>query len=151
MSTRWVNIYSDGLAAIRVMESLMARLKLIGECLTSLSIASEYLQIKLIWAPGHSYITENCRADEVITSDRVTCGPLLDRWAHSRLCKCWAKTPTCKVERSFWPAVDCRRSMELLQRAKRKLSILTGVLTGHCPLGTHAVRLNIFMDPYRRR
>lgn len=39
--------------------------KLVRECLIFLSAASKYFLIRLILFPGHSYIAENCEADDL--------------------------------------------------------------------------------------
>lgn len=45
------NIDTDSQAAFRVLGSLTVRSKLVGECLNSLSLASEYYLVSVVWVP----------------------------------------------------------------------------------------------------
>lgn len=64
---------------------------------------------------------------------------------HDLISNCFKFFPyqTCMAARSFWPKVNCKRSSELLALSKVNLVALKYALTGHYPIGTHAVRLNI--------
>ena len=42
-----------------------------------------------------------------------------------------------------WPKIDPVRSRELLRLPKARLSAVIGVITGHCLVGTHALRLKV--------
>lgn len=102
--------------------------------------------------PGHCKSAVNCKSDEVARSDAsvslaaerkrvgaplARCGSLLDGWASSELSKRCSAASKYAVERSFWHWVNRKRFSELF--ALRK------VLTGHCLIGIHAVRLKILL------
>ena len=156
-----VSIHSDSRAAILALSARTVQSKLVKECLSSLEVASGYFNIRLVWVPGHSGIAGNCKADELarggtfapLTSewDRVgsplaSCALTLDQWTSRALSRRWSTTRSCATARSFWPRVDRRRSGELLALSKVHLAAMVGVLTGHCPMGTHAVRLGVLPD-----
>ena len=160
-SFREVSIHSDSRAAIQALSARTVHSKLVKECLSSLELASGYFNIRLVWVPGHSGIAGNCKADELarggtlapLTSewDRVgspltSCILALDQWTSHALSRRWSTTSSCATARSFWPRVDRRRSGDLLALNKVHLAAMVGVLTGHCPMGTHAVRLRILPD-----
>lgn len=56
-SVREVRIHWDSQAAIRALNAIVVRSKLVGECLTPLSTASRYFLIRFnLVPPGHSGI-----------------------------------------------------------------------------------------------
>ena len=47
------------------------------------------------------------------------------------------------MAQKIWPRVDRRRTATLLKLQRSRLSIVIGVITGHCITGTHAWRIDL--------
>ena len=153
-----VSIYTDSQASIKSLLSASLRSKFASECLASLMVMTEYFQIKLIWVPGHCDIPGNCIADslarqgttaqvlhskEGVGMPMATCRLLINQWVQNKFASRWSSTHSCKHTKTIWPVLDVAKSRELLSLPKSRLSATVGIITGHCPLGVHALRLKI--------
>lgn len=153
-----VNIFTDSQAAIKSLNSSTVNSKTVRKCLTSLLVMSEFFQFRIIWVPGHSDIPGNCVADELARKGTAlqapchmesaympfaTCRLMIDQWANKLLQDRWENTNTCNKARQTWPLVSQKRTEELLKLPKYRLSVLIGILTGHCLIGPHARRLRV--------
>lgn len=63
-SLRELCVHSDNRAAILALSSVIVRIKLVKEYITSLAISLSFFCIRLIWVPGHRVIAGNCKADQ---------------------------------------------------------------------------------------
>jgi len=117
-----------------------------------------HLRINLIWVPGHRNIEGNCIADELarqgttadILRDKDTVGmPMATCKLHlrQRLCTLsnnrWNSVSTCHNSRLTWPNYKTKRTKTLLQCSRVDITTLLNALTGHCLIGTHAIRLGL--------
>jgi len=116
-----------------------------------------YLRINLIWVPGHRNIEGNCIAEELarqgttadILRDKDTVGMPMDT------CKLhlWQRLYTLSnnrwnsisisISRLTWPNYNSKRTKAPLQCSREDISTLLNALTGHCLIGTHALRLGL--------
>ena len=54
----------------------------------------------------------------------------------------WAPSNTGGMAPKIWPRLGERRTMSLLKVQRGALNIVTGVVTGHCIMGTHVRRID---------
>ena len=151
-----VFIFTDSQAALKALRSFTDNCKTISECRKSLNEMAQQFRIHLIWVPGHRDIEGNEKADEL--ARRGTTAAILpgkDRvgipWATFKLqCKQdtinrakerWRTLSSCTTARKTWPSYNLKRTTSLLSFRRTDLSNLVGVLTGHCLIGQHALRL----------
>lgn len=97
------------------------------ECLTSLSVAPVYFVIR----QG--------------TSRYISYALALELSAFHELGKLWSTTRTCAAARCFWPRANLKFFSEFLALCKVEFALIVGVLAGHCPIGSHAVELHVYI------
>ena len=161
VSSTQVNIYTDSQASIKCLASHTMRSKFASECLASLKVMAEFFTIQLIWVPGHCDVPGNCLADELARSGTTallsdsrkrvgiplaSCRLLFSNWIEERFAERWSTVSTCKSTKTVWPRIDRKRSKELLGLSKPLISAVVGVITGHCLVGLHALRLKVRED-----
>jgi len=146
-------IFSDSQATLRALDSYTTNSKTISECRKSLNDMATHLRINLIWVPGG-----NCIADELVrqatTADilrnkdtvcmpMASCKLLLRQRLYTLSNNRWNSISTCHNSRLTWPNCNSKRTKTLLQCSREDISTLVNALTGHCLIGTHAVRLGL--------
>lgn len=160
-----INIFSDSQAAIKSLESVFLNSTSALNCRKSLNEMAQQFDIHLIWVPGHRDIPGNCRADELarlgstlrvparlesVGMPLATCKLFLrekaDREANDR----WTQGRDCVHARQMWPRLDTKRSLTLLSLSRSDASLIVSVMTGHCLIGKHAMRLKAPANDYCR-
>lgn len=159
-----INICVDSLAALKALESNYIRSKCVRDCITSLSQIHRH-SVRLIWVPGHSGVMGNENADECarkgsestefeIQSDilipLVEISNMIDGKMEREMRDRWTSLSNCRISRTLWPLPNRRRTKELLSFGKRTISIIIGVLTGHCLIGRMAERMGFSVTDYCR-
>ena len=71
----------------------------------------------------------------------ATCSLLVSQWIQGKFAARWFSTDKCVHTKGVWPQLEKARSRELLRLSKPNMSRMVGVITGHCLLGVHALRL----------
>lgn len=153
LSTNAVNIFSDSQAAVKSMGSMFLNTITAQNCRASLNEMAKQFKIRLIWVPGHRDIPGNCRADELarlgttlqvparlecVGTPLSTCKLKLRLDAVKETNEKWARIPTCRVTRMVWPCLDLHRTKALLSLAKKDVSVVVSLVTGHCLIGEFA-------------
>ena len=153
-----VNIFSDSQAAIKSLDSVFLNSKTALNCRRSLNEMAEQFDIHLIWVPGHRNIPGNSKADELarLGTTLQTPGYLESVGMPLESCKFilrqktiaaadnrWASIRNCIHSRNMWPTLNIKRTQDMLSLSRREVSKIVSIVTGHCVIGTHAVRLNI--------
>jgi len=151
-------IFSDSQAVLRALDSFTTNSKTISECRKSLNEMATHLRNNLIWVPGHRNIEDNCIADELArqgtTADilrgkdtvgmpMATCKLHLRQRLYTLSNNRWNSISTCHNSRLTWPNYNSKRTKTLLQCSREDISTFLNALTGHCPLGTYALRLGL--------
>jgi len=151
-------ILSDSSAAISALKSHTLNSKTVINCLGTLKELTERHSIHLMWVPGHSNIEGNCKADELARTGPVTeLSPelaslgmpistcrLTAKEAMIRAANCaWATSETGRIAYQIWPKLDWNRTKSLLSLNRGRLSVIVGVITGHCILGAHAKKIGL--------
>ena len=62
---RTITIFTDSQAALKALETVTVKSKLVLECLQCLSELATHNSVQLVWVPGHEGILGNERADEM--------------------------------------------------------------------------------------
>ena len=62
---RRITIFIDSQAALKALETVTVKSKLVLECLQCLSELATHNSVQLVWVPGHEGILGNERADEM--------------------------------------------------------------------------------------
>lgn len=53
----------------------------------------------------------------------------------------WNNITTCSATKLIWPKLSAKRSKQLISLSRLHIGYVIGVLTGHCLIGRHALRL----------
>jgi ribonuclease HI len=62
---KWILIFSDSQAALKVLSSPTVTSELVAECLHALSALASLNEVTLVWVPGHCSIPGNKEADKL--------------------------------------------------------------------------------------
>lgn len=152
-----ITICIDSQAAIKALSSNKFNSKIVLQCYEALQTISASNRIQLKWVPGHSDIEGNEEADKLAkagaTNENVakehTYLPLqyyISKYKTKQLTtstKRWNLLNTCKVSRKMWPNYDSKRTRELISLTRPDIKTITGIITGHCLIGTHALKLGL--------
>jgi len=111
-----------------------------------------------VFSKRKSWQLRNCIADELArqgtTADILrdkdtvgmpmsTCKLLLRQRRYTFSNNHWNSISTCHNSRLTWPNYNSKRTKALLQCSREDISTLLNALTGHCLIGTHALRLGL--------
>lgn len=165
ISTTDIVIFTDSQAAIKSLGSVSCRSIVVQECQSSLNEMAEHFNVQLTWVPGHTDVPGNCTADELARKGTTlqilpkreqlgiplsTCKLMLQEETYRQTNVQWKNRTTCRTSRLIWPKLDLRRSKQLINLQRRDISLVVGVLTGHCLIGNHASRLGFLSNDFCR-
>lgn len=149
-------IFSDSQAALKALKSFTSQSKLVWECITLLKQLSVKNQVNLYWVPGHCGIEGNEKADLLarrgssvqFIGPEPFCGVSkcliqmeLKQWEDQMIQSNWIATETLRQSKLFITP-NKNVTEKLLSLNKKSLSILIGLLTGHCPTRYHLNKIN---------
>ena len=136
------------------------------ECLRSMNDLSQRNKVSIIWVPGHQGIEGNEKADELARegSNKKLTGPepafgisyatqrqlIRDNFTrrHDEL---WKKLDSCKHSKHFIVKSNKRTTNFLLNKSRKELRSMIGLITGHCKLNKHLHRMRLSEDSSCRR
>lgn len=165
ISCRDIRIFSDSQAALKSLASASTNSTTVHNCRSSLNEMAEQFNIHLIWVPGHRDVPGNCKADELAKNGTIlpnvinrhnigtplaTCKLSLKQHAQESINSRWSQSSTCLVTKQIWPSIDVKRSKSLISLGRSQISSTIGVLTGHCLIGRHAIRLGVPSNDFCR-
>ncbi|KAJ8917941.1 hypothetical protein NQ315_002636 [Exocentrus adspersus] len=134
-----INILTDSQAALKGLRNHKVTSRLLWECWEELSDLARHNRVVLLWVPGHSGIKGNEKADELARkgSSASYIGPepavgVSKTMVRSQAPTFFIREPSAKLTR------------ELLTLSRNKLRIITGLLTGHCVLKAHLIRMGLY-------
>jgi ribonuclease HI len=152
-------ICSDSQAALKSLTSNIVKSKTVLNCLENIKHLGRNNNLKLIWVPGHSGILGNEKADE-IAKNSVSLHPLhrtpfmeslwkgdVKRWLSQKHKSFWKNSDGMKTSKTLFPTIDDKKINDLTNLKRNDLRLLTGVLTGHCPLRKHLNNIGILSNP----
>jgi Ribonuclease HI len=124
-----ITIFTDSQAALKALESVTVKSKLLLECLECLSELATRNSVQLVWVPGHEGILGNERADELAKkgADTRFTGPepvlglpysmviraIGDRMERKHT-ECWNSGKDCKHSKTLMEGPQQSRSTKLL-------------------------------------
>lgn len=157
-----IAIYSDSTVALNALANCCIDSALVLECIEMLQQLAVNRSIKLIWLPGHSGIYGNEVADKLAdrASSRPTVGPepitaidykmvraANDEWLDNQIAQMWHSVQGCAHAKCFINSADISLTKQINNMPKQDIRIVTGLITGHCKLNQHLVRLRLRDDP----
>ena len=163
ISCKDIRIFSDSQASLKSLASVSTNSRTVHDCQSSLKEMTEQFNIHLIWVPGHRDIPGNCKADELakngtllpyvrqkhnIGTPLATCKYLLKQYALETTNTRWSQSTTCLATKQIWPSIDLKRSKGLISLSRQSISSTIGVITGHCLIGRHALRLGVYTNDF---
>jgi ribonuclease HI len=159
---RDINIYSDSQAALLALNNPYIKSKTVLECANILDCLGSRVKVSLYWVRAHVGTEGNEEADRAANEGRteVQLGPepflpvpltyihnlikgeLTQRWNQR-----WKTLTTCRQTKNWFPVVDQRRSMTLINKSKRAdYGVVIQFITGHNHLRRHEALVTPGLD-----
>jgi hypothetical protein len=126
---RNIYILSDSQAAIKAL-NVKINSKLVWDCHQSLVRLAEHNRIQLLWVPGHIGIEV---ADQLARIARQ----MIRGWTNRKHAEYWQYISGQKQAKGFLKRLSAKRARELFILSRNQLTVMTGLLTGHCYLKGH--------------
>ncbi|KAJ8914920.1 hypothetical protein NQ315_016074 [Exocentrus adspersus] len=154
-----INILTDSQAALKGLRNHKVTSRLLWECWEELSDLARHNRVVLLWVPGHSGIKGNEKADELARkgSSVSYIGPepavgvsktmvrsQVKEWVNAQHKKYWNKITRHQHGKILIREPSAKLTRELLTLSRNKLRIITGLLTGHCALKAHLIRMGLY-------
>ena len=155
-------IYSDSIGALNALKSPKINSELVLECVRLLEQLTHSCKVSLIWLPAHNGIYGNEVADRIAkyAATEIPLGPepliaieqplirkLTNTWLDDQIKTAWRGSNGCEHSKCFIYETSGRVSDQIMDMSKNEIRIITGLITGHCKLNQHLVRMGIRNDP----
>lgn len=162
-----IRILSDSASVLQSLKKNQITSRLILECHNALERVTvlNRNKVTLQWIKGHSGSLGNDAADELARrgSSAKAFGPepivpipfkQLRSWlkdhTQTQAEKWWTSTPGCRQSKEAMPSLDRKLTKRLLRLDRDGLRLVSGTITGHCPLNKHFHTLGITDSPLCR-
>jgi RNase H len=148
---------SDSQAALKALGSWTCESKLTWDCRQSLKQLASNNRVKLVWVPGHQGIEGNEIADQLakegvmapLTGPEPYCGLSkshimadVQKWERAQKMTRWNNIQGLRQAKLFIK-YSPKYTKQLLELSRRELRMVTGLLTGHCPLRYHLKKMDL--------
>ncbi|KAJ8914966.1 hypothetical protein NQ315_002490 [Exocentrus adspersus] len=132
---------------------------LLWKCWKELSDLARHNRVVLLWVPGHSGIKGDEKADELARkgSSASYIGPepavgvsktmvrsQVKEWVNAQHKEYWNNITRHQHGKIFIRESSAKLTRELLTLSRNKLRIIAGLLTGHCALKAHLIRMGLY-------
>ena len=153
-----VDFYVDSLSSLLSLKSPGPISGLACEAIESLNNLGSIKGVRLSWIPAHKGLQGNEIADELAKEATKSgfIGPqpytylphssvraAIAEWARQLHIKEWANTVGCKNSKSFIPGPSKSNAKIIISMGRKKLRLLTQILTGHCHLNGHLAKMGL--------
>jgi len=147
--------------AIKAVSAHKATTGFVADTMTALKTLATFNSVRLIWVPGHCGIAGNEKVDILAkqASASYFIGPepsvgisvsticsSISSWAFCEQNRLWHESSGCRQAKYFLHRPDYSRVRFALNLARKDLSILVGLLTGHADLNRHLCIMGIRLD-----
>lgn len=163
---RRIRIVTDSQASLRALRNPKVTSRLVWECQKELSALASRGKVGLTWAPGHSGIAGNEKADELaaVASSAAYIGPEpalgvaktavrgeVKKWVTKQQKDHWEKITRQQHGKLFIKEPSKKLAEELLKLNRNQLRTVIGLLTGHCALKGHLQKIGTYNEDPRCR
>ncbi|CAB0007833.1 unnamed protein product [Nesidiocoris tenuis] len=149
-------IFSDSQAALKAISAFSHKSRLTWDCLNTLKALARDNRITLTWVLGHAGIKGNEKADSLakLGAESLPTGPepflglpksylerKVDEWVNTTKTSHWLRCPGLRQSKRLISPQG--RARDMLSLSRINIRVLTGVLTGHCPLRYHLNKMGL--------
>ena len=145
-------IFSDSQAALKALSGDEICSQLVLDTVAELNLIGD---IQLGWVRGHASCRGNLMADrvaktagqlpvvtQILPLPRCEIKKQILSWLHRRWNQEWESYPLARQTKTFFPAIDFKKSQQILQLGRKPLGRFIRLVTGHCSLRSHCHRVN---------
>ena len=159
---RTITIFTDSQAALKALESVTVKSKLVLECLGCISELATHNPLQLEWVLRHEGILGNKRTNELAKKGKDTpfTGPepilglpysVVKQEVERKHIECWTSGKDSKHSKALMEGPQEGRRTKLLNVSSQHLFVVIGLLTGHLGLNGHLYKIGKDIDPLCRR
>jgi hypothetical protein len=163
---RNIYILSDSQGGIKALDKHQITSKLVWDCHRSLTQLARHSRVQLIWVPGHEDIVGNETANQLAKTgsehpfmgSEPVCGisagvakKAARDWTNRNHKEHWESTIGLRETKGLIQGLSARRTKDLLQLNRDQFRWVVALLTGHCHLKGHILKLGLINDPICER
>lgn len=157
-----ISIYSDSIGALNALKSYRIDSSTVLECINILQDLATTNEVTVFWIPSGSGIYGHTQADLLAKAaadltfsasepqtiiKRSIARETKEKWTTKSITNAWRASTTGEHTKCFLRELNQIVSQQILNMNKNHTRIVIGLITGHCKVNSHLVKMRLRDDP----